>query len=59
MKVSLAGHVMSSTVAVSINTQVTAGKENCPLIFNLLKFNKQPCYVIQFLNLLLLYTMVR
>jgi len=58
MKVSLAGHFMSSTVAVSINTQVTAGKENCPLIFILLKLNKQPCYVILFLNLFLLYTMV-
>jgi len=58
MKVNLAGHVMSSTVAVANNTQVSAGKENCPLIFILLKLNKQPCYVIQFLNLLLLYTMV-
>jgi hypothetical protein len=45
---------MCSTVAVAINTQVTAGKENSPLIFMLLKLNKQPCYVIQFLNLLLL-----
>jgi len=58
MKVSLAGRVMSSTPAVVINTQVTASKENCPLIFILLKLNKQPSYVIQFLNLLLLYTVV-
>ena len=49
---------MSSTPAVVINTQVTASKENCPLIFILLKLNKQPSYVIQFLNLLLLYTVV-